>query len=361
MTIKGFDKFAWFKAIYAENKFTAGEKAVLGHIAIVNVLTGRDVFCLRQDTIAEQCGITIRTVNGAISRAKSLKYLTVSRSHAPGPKRHGADELQLLLPESYEESAYDSGESHTKQTQESYEESSYHSPSHTKQTQESYEAANSPTCEKDDPNSSLNSSLKETVLQERDRAAPPPPPSLSIVHANGDGSSGTGRLSAGVCAISSNGTNGQVPARIVPADLVVADMDGHDAPYLRLGFVPSASEPTLYGVTPPSRYCAKHQPSGIDGNCWGCGNARIYHDKTWPGTEHGMKYRTYQAAGDEMVKQEGRALGRDLRRQAMVEKLSRSADAAMFGFNPDSAVDQKMADWLSVKDRPEEVIEGEIA
>jgi hypothetical protein len=212
--------------------------------------------------------------------------------------------------------------------------------------------------------SSSTEELKEELEEVGEGGTAPPVISGEVVSidkiARSGGSAGCGHLS-GVCAISSNGANGQVPARIVPGDLVVADMDGHDAPYLRLGFVPSASEPTLYGVTPPSRYCAKHQPSGIDGNCWGCGNARIYHDKTWPGTEHGMKYRTYQAAGDEMVKQEGRALGRDLRRQAMVEKLSRSADAAMFGFNPDSAVDQKMADWLSVKDRPEEVIEGEIA
>jgi hypothetical protein len=199
------------------------------------------------------------------------------------------------------------------------------------------------------------------------READPPDQSHIDVHVINGGSSGTGNLSAGVCAISSNGANGHMPARIVPGtDLVVADMDDPDALYVRLGFVRSASEPTFGGITPPSRYCVKHQPSGIDGNCWGCGNARIYHDKTWPGTREGMKYRTYQAAGDELVKQEGRALGRDLRRQAMVEKLSRNPDAAMFGFspdsfNPDSAVDQKMADWLSLKDRPGEAIEGEIA
>jgi biotin operon repressor len=102
-----FDKFAWFKAIYAETRPTAdskkgfppGEKAVLAHIAIVNVLTGRDTFCIRQDTIADQCGISRVTVNSAISRAKQLGYLVVSREHDRGYHRNGADELRLLFPE----------------------------------------------------------------------------------------------------------------------------------------------------------------------------------------------------------------------------------------------------------------------
>jgi hypothetical protein len=194
--------------------------------------------------------------------------------------------------------------------------------------------------------------------------APPPPNSngevvfIDKISRNG-GCGGNGRLS-GICATTSNGTNSQVPARVVPGtDLVVADMDDPDAPYLRLGFVPSVSEPTLYGVAPPSRYCAKHQPSGTEGNCWGCGSARIYRDKTWPSTPGGFEYGTYQAAAVELAKQQGRPLAREMKAQALIEKLSSSPDAAMFGFkpdsfNPDSAVDRKQADRQSLKERPGE-------
>jgi hypothetical protein len=142
--------------------------------------------------------------------------------------------------------------------------------------------------------------------------------------------------------------NGHTPAWVVQSDLVVADQTDPAAVYLALGFVRSAIEPTINGITPPSRYCARHQPNGADGDCHRCGTARVYRTETWPYRPEGVEYRTYQAAADELVKQQGRPLGRELNRQAVVEKLSRNPDAAMFGFGGPS--DQKAADWQLLAD-----------
>jgi hypothetical protein len=85
---------------------------------------------------------------------------------------------------------------------------------------------------------------------------------------------------------------GERGAEIMPiADLVPANQTNAPLPYLSLGFVPSQSEPTLGDITPPSRYCAKHQPSGLNaGKCWDCRSARDYRDQTWPITEDGRAY-----------------------------------------------------------------------
>src|SRR4051812_15115825 len=106
--MSGFDKFVWLRAVYDQPEFTAGEKAVLAHIAVFNVLSGRDTFRVRQSTIAGQCGFTKRTVNGAIQSAKRLKYLSLAHARQPGWGRNSADELRLALPESGEGSSLDS-------------------------------------------------------------------------------------------------------------------------------------------------------------------------------------------------------------------------------------------------------------
>jgi hypothetical protein len=65
-------------------------------------------------------------------------------------------------------------------------------------------------------------------------------------------------------------------------------------------------EPTLGGITPPSRYCPDHQPAGFNGKCWGCGNARVYRNETWPHTNDGFEYATHQATSKEMARREGK-------------------------------------------------------
>jgi len=138
-----FDKFAWLKAVYAETVFTPGEKAVLAHIAVFNVLTGKDMLRIRQSTIADQCGISRPTVNGATGQAELLGYLTVSERHKPAPGRNTPAEWQLLIPEPCKESEHGL------------------EPNHVKNLSEPCKAANSPTSENDTPNSSLNSSTKD--------------------------------------------------------------------------------------------------------------------------------------------------------------------------------------------------------
>ncbi len=180
----GFDKFAWLRAIYSEPAFTSGEKGVLAHVAVFNVLSGNDTFCVRQSTLAKQSGISRATVNYAIGKAKHRKYLVVSRRRASGYGRSGADELRLSLPavsqdalhessggraavsqdalhdsdetpsdvKKTAESCQENGPSDVKKTAESCQENG---PSDVKKTAESCQAPNTPTSENDTPYSSL--------------------------------------------------------------------------------------------------------------------------------------------------------------------------------------------------------------
>ncbi len=50
-------KYDWFKAVYAERRFSAGERSVLGYIAIVYIRDGT-AFCVRQSVIAQRCDVS---------------------------------------------------------------------------------------------------------------------------------------------------------------------------------------------------------------------------------------------------------------------------------------------------------------
>jgi hypothetical protein len=188
-----FDKFAWLKAVYAEPVFTPGEKAVLAHIAVFNVRTGNDILRIRQSTIADQCGISRPTVNGAIGQAELLGYLTVSERHKPAPGRNTPAEWRLLIPEPCKESEHGVEPNHVKNLSEPSKESEHGSPNHVKNLSEPCKAANSPTSENDTLNSSLNSSTKDnSFLGEVCDASPPayidslvPPPMFCPEHPNG--------------------------------------------------------------------------------------------------------------------------------------------------------------------------------
>ena len=54
-------------------------------------------------------------------------------------------------------------------------------------------------------------------------------------------------------------------------------------------YPPSMEEPTLGGITPPSRYCGKHQPSGTSDPCGRCADCRIHRD-SWEHTDAGIAY-----------------------------------------------------------------------
>jgi hypothetical protein len=94
-----FDKFAWLRAVLADDVVTLGEKAVLSYVAVFDVRNGSDTFCVRQDTIASRCATSESTVSRAIRHAKRLGYLALAQSRKPGWGQHGADVLRLTLPE----------------------------------------------------------------------------------------------------------------------------------------------------------------------------------------------------------------------------------------------------------------------
>ncbi|WP_219067111.1 helix-turn-helix domain-containing protein [Candidatus Mycobacterium methanotrophicum] len=95
-----FTKFDWLRTVYGQPEFKDGEKAVLAYVAVFSVMTGGNTFRVRQDTLAERCGVSESTVYRAMKRGKDLGYLAMSRRRKSGTGCHGADELRLTLPES---------------------------------------------------------------------------------------------------------------------------------------------------------------------------------------------------------------------------------------------------------------------
>jgi hypothetical protein len=168
-----FDKFAWLKAVYADPRFPAGEKAVLAYVTVFGVLYGNDSFRVRQSTLADAAhsGISRQTVGSAIRRSKRHGYLAVVSPHAPGRTHHTAETLQLLLPAKSKASLHDwGGEPEETTPQAAKSKDALHNSgaesckanggNGVKQTPESCKAANSPTSENDTPNSSSYSSVE---------------------------------------------------------------------------------------------------------------------------------------------------------------------------------------------------------
>jgi hypothetical protein len=169
-----FDKFDWLKAVYADPRFPAGEKALLAYVTVFSVQYGKYSFRVRQSTLAdpEHSGISRQTVGSAIRRAKRHGYLAVVSPHAPGRTHHTAEALQLLLPAKSKASLHDSAKMpvgvalQAAKSKEALHDSDdaesckANGGNGVKQTVESCKAANSPTSENDTPNSSLNGSIK---------------------------------------------------------------------------------------------------------------------------------------------------------------------------------------------------------
>jgi hypothetical protein len=94
-----FNKFAWLRAVLADDAVTLGEKAVLSYVALFDVRNDSDTFCVRQHTLASHCATSESTVSRAIRHAKRLGYLAVAQSRKPGWGQHGADVLRLTMPD----------------------------------------------------------------------------------------------------------------------------------------------------------------------------------------------------------------------------------------------------------------------
>jgi hypothetical protein len=112
--------------------------------------------------------------------------------------------------------------------------------------------------------------------------------------------------------LSKEGKEGGERAREAPAPLTAPAPTADTLPANHsngpppLPYVPSAEEPELGGITPPSRYCDQHQPSGTDGNCRRCGDARTYRTEIWPTTPQGRAYIQFQSTVTTMAQRQGR-------------------------------------------------------
>src|ERR1700730_17050005 len=94
----GFDKFEWIKAVCAAPRSPGAEKVVLLYCAIRYVLHGEETFSARQETIAQRCATSDRTVRRAFAQARQLGYLVLSRPRPRGRGNRRADEYRTVLP-----------------------------------------------------------------------------------------------------------------------------------------------------------------------------------------------------------------------------------------------------------------------
>jgi hypothetical protein len=149
------------------------DKAVLAFVAVFSVMTGCTTFCVRQETLAEHCGVSKSTVNRALRRGKNLGYLAVSRRRKSGSGCHGADELRLALPKSHVKLTTDSEKSDVQLTTDS-------AKSHVNLTSEHIEERTRQVFKE-------NSSLKEAGAASTVRPAPESqrPPPICSKHPDG--------------------------------------------------------------------------------------------------------------------------------------------------------------------------------
>ncbi|WP_155771685.1 helix-turn-helix domain-containing protein [Mycobacterium asiaticum] len=168
------------------------------------------------------------------------------------------------------------------------------------------------------------------------------------------------------------GKNQQGESGHETADLAPDNEVDAPAPYLRLGFVPSQTEPTLANITPPSRFCRKHQPAGTDTSCHACGNARVYRDSEWPYTATGVEYSKCKAAADQYIRRSGGSGAKQLEMDMLRAQLGGNrigrTPTDIFNEIEDrraarglSGPDRNSLAWMSLgRQQPVEAIEAEV-
>jgi hypothetical protein len=95
----GFDKFEWIRAVSADSRLAPVERLILTNIALFSVLHGEDAFRVRQQTVAERCATTKKSVGGALRKAKHHGYLVDGCPRVRGRGHFQADEHRLTMPE----------------------------------------------------------------------------------------------------------------------------------------------------------------------------------------------------------------------------------------------------------------------
>jgi hypothetical protein len=299
-----FDKFAWLDAIRDDDDLAPGVKYVLQNIALVYLRHNGDAeFYARQDTVAEELQVSVRLVKTAYREARDRRYFvlaTAKRSRGRGKY----DRYVLQLPantKGVDSAPFDgvkgarNGDKRGTKCAEKGHEVSIKGARQNAVTSEKQEEA-----------------VKEKQVLSRKREA------------------GGGAASRALVPVSEHTLTTQSLERATAPP-------PPSPPYL-----PSAEEPALGGITPPSRYCRKHQPFGPDDdvNCHGCGRARINRDRTWPTTDDGLAYLRMQTTAKELAISDGKA-DRRLAKTAMLHgqtlEETRERQRDLFNSKPPSA------------------------
>ena len=97
--MSGFDKFEWMDAVSSDTRLPVAERFLLALAAFKYAYKSKDLFCVRQTTIAARFNVSDRMVRKAISAAKQLGYIVPAEPRQRGRGHCRADEYRLVIPE----------------------------------------------------------------------------------------------------------------------------------------------------------------------------------------------------------------------------------------------------------------------
>jgi hypothetical protein len=95
----GYPKFAWMARVLEDRWLSPVAKTVLVYCALQYVKGPEDTFCVRQQTVAANLGISrAQTVGDAFAKARKLGWLELAEERQRGRGRHQADIHRLTFP-----------------------------------------------------------------------------------------------------------------------------------------------------------------------------------------------------------------------------------------------------------------------
>lgn len=94
-----FNKWRWFELVMSDPRFSDGDKVILTWLVVKAVLNGKDIFCVRQQTVSAHTASNERKVRRAYQRARELGYLVLISERQRGRGHTRADEYRLEIPD----------------------------------------------------------------------------------------------------------------------------------------------------------------------------------------------------------------------------------------------------------------------
>jgi hypothetical protein len=92
-------KFRWFEAMSHDGLIPLAQRAIIGYCGIRYAMESQGfVIKVTQQTIADNLGVSRKTVNVAFGTAARHGWLMKKAVHKPGTGNHGADTWALALP-----------------------------------------------------------------------------------------------------------------------------------------------------------------------------------------------------------------------------------------------------------------------